>query len=490
MVGSARSRGPTADVRSDYCAAQVRHRRRGRDTVARTLIGPPAASSRDLAGPGGHRAEEHFFAACTIRTALALILEANEQSPADPNHDYLEGLAHYRLGNFAQALAAAQRLQERITAQQRSPLADDLTVLALAQQAAGQRDEALKTLEMARVCHSHNETAWQKLLAEAEEKLAIPKANDNPDQWTGRRFMPRSGARITDERGARVSEWPLPIVVTRIAGDRLGFGKSFVARTEVVPLEEATRYYTSVLENGISNASAYNNRGVAWRTMGEPDKAIADYTAAIRANPTKAMNYANRARCYAFDKEEYDQALADFDEAIRLQPDSAPYHEARGNVLRRQGKWDEALKSFDEAIRLEPDLGYAYCARAYVWSAKGDRDRMLHDLDEGVRRSADNADAWGSRAWLLATSPIAEHRDGQQAVAAATKACELHAWNSSQDLDTLAAAYAEAGNFAEAIHWAEKAVSLATKIDRGEMESRLALYREGKPFRMTYKAAD
>src|SRR4029079_19560538 len=138
----------------------------------------------------------------------------------------------YRLGNFAQALAAAQRLRERITAQQRSPLADDLTVLALAQQAAGQRDEALKSLEMARICHSYNETAWQKLLAEAEKKLAIPKANENPDQWTGRRFMPRNAAGITGERGARVSEWPLPIIVTRIAGDRLGFGKSFVARTE------------------------------------------------------------------------------------------------------------------------------------------------------------------------------------------------------------------------------------------------------------------
>ncbi len=84
---------------------------------------------------------------------------------------------------------------------------------------------------------------------------------------------------------------------------------------------------------------------------------------------------------------------------------------------------------------------------------------------------------------LLTTSPIAEHRDGTQAIAAATKACELSIWKNARNLETLAAAYAETGNFTEAIKWQDKSLEIATKIQRTDFESCLALYREGKPYR-------
>ena len=70
---------------------------------------------------------------------------------------------------------------------------------------------------------------------------------------------------------------------------------------------------------------------------------------------------------------------------------------------------------------------------------------------------------------------------------AATKACELTLWNEPPLLDTLAAAHAEVGNFAEAVKWAEKAVALAKKSKRAEFESRLQLYREGKPYHQMAK---
>ena len=89
-----------------------------------------------------------------------------------------------------------------------------------------------------------------------------------------------------------------------------------------------------------------------------------------------------------------------------------------------------------------------------------------------------------NRAWLWATCPAAKYRDGKRAVASATRACELRGWKDPYGLDTLAAAYAEAGDFAKAVVYQR----VANDLYQGEQarrkgEERLALYKEGKPYR-------
>ena len=139
----------------------------------------------------------------------------------------MEGLSHYRLGDFAAALSAALSAQLRIKAESRAPRAENIIVLAMAQHEMGQREEALKTLDEARLCHSHLEMTRRNLLAEAEEKLAIPLAADNPDGWIGRRYMPRDMARITEEAGRPALDLSMPLLITRVEGDRLGFGSDY-----------------------------------------------------------------------------------------------------------------------------------------------------------------------------------------------------------------------------------------------------------------------
>ena len=90
-------------------------------------------------------------------------------------------------------------------------------------------------------------------------------------------------------------------------------------------------------------------------------------------------------------------------------------------------------------------------------------------------------------AWLQATSPRAELRDGAKAIDNATKACELTEWKKAIYVDTLAAAYAEAGDFDSAVKWQKKAVDLlpedVSAESRVDYESRLKLYKSGKPYR-------
>jgi protein O-mannosyl-transferase len=127
---------------------------------------------------------------------------------------------------------------------------------------------------------------------------------------------------------------------------------------------------------------------------------------------------------------------------------SATAHGGLGLVRFGQGRYEEAKAHFDEAIRFDPF----------------------------------DPSAYNNRASLLATCPEAKYRDGKQAVAAATRACELTAWSQPFLLDTLAAAHAEAGDFAAAVAWQEKAIGLLPDgVRKDDYRTRLVLYRAGKP---------
>jgi hypothetical protein len=120
------------------------------------------------------------------------------------------------------------------------------------------------------------------------------------------------------------------------------------------------------------------------------------------------------------------------------------------------------------------------------WSNWGDYVRYHTDYDELIRRYPDLYWAHERKAWILATSPDATYRDGRLAVAAATHASELTNWKDGQVLSTLAAAYAEIGDFASAVLWQERALERVA-AQGGSLKSeqdRLSLYKFARPFRM------
>jgi hypothetical protein len=85
---------------------------------------------------------------------------------------------------------------------------------------------------------------------------------------------------------------------------------------------------------------------------------------------------------------------------------------------------------------------------------------------------------------ILAACPEAKCRDGKKAVEAATRACELTEWKKADCLDTLAAAYAESGDFNAAVMWERKAIAIvADERNKDAFRSRVALYQARKPYR-------
>ncbi len=414
--------------------------------------------------------------------ALGYLDEASKLEPLIPETLFLRARLHGELRQWSDALDALTQSSELHAKESLSPPSEEWALLALVHSKLGHRDEALQSLEQAKVSVNLNEADWQSILAMAEKQMGIPQASDQPEQWIGKKFMPRKSATTRTSSGRVASEQTLPYTIVRVEGNNLWTSKGMIHRSQVVPVESAAEYYTNVLARTPKDIGMLNNRGIARRVMSESELAVEDYTAVIELGPN-ATAYGNRGRVYSYDLEELDKALADYDQALQLDPRNANNHYHRASLLRRQGRLDDALKSFETAIGLAPQQGVYLTSRAYVWAAQGDRDRMMQDLDEGARISPDDDLVWAIRAWLLATTPGEALRDGQQAVAAATKACELSHWTRTSVLDTLAAAHAEIGDFSKAIEWEEKVIALTPASKRPEYEERLKLYREGKPFR-------
>ena len=192
---------------------------------------------------------------------------------------------------------------------------------------------------------------------------------------------------------------------------------------------------------------------------------------------------------YAQSNSRYKSRLARLDEAVRLEPRFTAAHIARGKIYDSVGDRERALADYNQAIRSSPEDANAYYGRATVYAALGEEKRAIADFDRSLDLSPAR-DAYNDLAWLLATSPNAALRDGLRAVRLARKACELSKWKSPAELDTLAAAYAEIGDFAEAVRWQQKALELfKSKNKSGDgAHERLRRYEAHKPYRQAWLA--
>ncbi len=231
-------------------------------------------------------------------------------------------------------------------------------------------------------------------------------------------------------------------------------------------------------------AHAFRDRGRAYERKGEYDKAIMDYNHTTRIEPKNVQAYRDRGRVYRRTGD-YDKALKEYDLATRLAPGFAHSFRERGRVYRRMGLYDRAIEDYDQAIRLKPGLASAFYRRGLAHGKKGRYDRAIQDYDQAIRLKPGSAQGYNELAWLLATAKVAQYRDGRRAVELARKAVSLK--DTANHRDTMAAAYAEAGRFDDAARELEHAISLLrstgikNKIE--DFQSRLDLYRSGRPYR-------
>jgi tetratricopeptide (TPR) repeat protein len=236
--------------------------------------------------------------------------------------------------------------------------------------------------------------------------------------------------------------------------------------------------------------NGYNERGIIYRRTGKLDQAISSFDTAIHLNPNFARAYNNRANAYS-DKKDYNQAIRDYSEAIRRQDRTmqSDFYLNRAQTYREMGALDKASADCDQAIRINPTYGRGYMERGNVYSAKGNYSRAASDFENATRLSPKDVYVIANFSWFQATCPNASLRNGKQALEKSKKACELTHWQDHHPVDNLAAAYAEVGDFDNAIKYETQALNKKgiNEATRKEMQERLELYRQHKPYRQESK---
>jgi tetratricopeptide (TPR) repeat protein len=158
-----------------------------------------------------------------------------------------------------------------------------------------------------------------------------------------------------------------------------------LAYSEARENNRAIQDFTQAIRLDPDYAPAYNDRGVAYKDIGEFDRAIEDYTHAIGMYPRYAKAFANRGIAYK-NKGENGHAIEDYTRAITLDPKFAPAYNNRGVAYNSQGDHVRAIEDFNQAIMLNPEYTMAYYNRGLAFKANGDNDRALTDFSRACDR--------------------------------------------------------------------------------------------------------
>jgi tetratricopeptide (TPR) repeat protein len=250
-------------------------------------------------------------------------------------------------------------------------------------------------------------------------------------------------------------------------------------------LDTALRDYDEAIRLDPRNAGAHVNRAVVLTKRNERAAASKAYDEAIRLNPKQWQAYFDRAANLR-DEGQPAKAIADLTEVIKLNPQFVGAYVNRAAIYISQGELEKAITDCNTAIEFDPNVIQSYLIRVTAYQQKKDYAKASSDL-EAILRLRPKKTEWAlnSLAWLRATCPEATMRDGAKAVELATQACELSRWKNWTIIDTLAAAYAEVGDFERAIKYQKDALLINGASDdiHTGMQKRLDLYNQHKPYR-------
>jgi tetratricopeptide (TPR) repeat protein len=185
------------------------------------------------------------------------------------------------------------------------------------------------------------------------------------------------------------------------------------------------------------------------------------------------------------------EAIGYYEQALRINPHFAAAHKGLGVALARTGNQSEAAWHYEEALRFKPDDAETHSYLGLALKRLGKIPEATWQYEEALRIDPNYLEAGNNLAWLLATQAPAEGGDPVRAVALAERTCKATDNRVASYLDTLAAGYAAAGRFDDAIGTAQKAVELAHSGNQSNLvkkiEGRVQLYRAGRAY---YQSTD
>ncbi|QDV44805.1 tetratricopeptide repeat protein [Stieleria neptunia] len=272
----------------------------------------------------------------------------------------------------------------------------------------------------------------------------------------------------------------------------------------------------------------YRMRAILYRMQLKEEEALADLNKALAMQPQDPISLLQRAEI-SVARNNLQAAKDDLRAAERIAPGVAAAEQAifvRCLIAIEEGRMADAINEMKTLIDRDPtndgrklQLANLYLqderprqaievlsaildrdptnvsvlrSRADAYLSVGDHDKAIEDYERAIKVAGDdstNFDLSGilnNLAWVLATSPQDSVRDGARSVELGERAVELTDGQEPHILSTLAAGYAEMGNFEKAIEWSSKAVDVGKAQEHEQLEQleeELEQYRAGKPWR-------
>ncbi len=230
------------------------------------------------------------------------------------------------------------------------------------------------------------------------------------------------------------------------------------------------------------------------------DRANHDISTALLVEPNNIEAVLWRAIIAGADKR-YSDAIADMEMLVRADPSNEAWIMQLASYYQLDDRPRKAIQLLDELIKQKPDAWRAYRLRGDAKLAISEHVSAIEDYekaielleierrelgDQAVESDADYSGLLNNLSWVLSTSPNEELRDGERALELALKAAEVSKYEAPHILSTLAAAYAELGDFENARKWSAKAVELGEKEGNEQLEQlkqELESYKQNQPWR-------
>jgi tetratricopeptide (TPR) repeat protein len=255
-------------------------------------------------------------------------------------------------------------------------------------------------------------------------------------------------------------------------------------------LDDGIAQYRAALQMQPDSWDAEYNLGTALVTKGEVDEAILHCERAVAMQPNDPDSQVSLGNAL-LQKQRIDEAIVHYQSALAIRPDYFLAHYGLGRAFLEKGEADTAIQHCRTALLIRPDDADCHTVLAVALDEKGETAEAIHHYEKALVIFPKSISALTNVAWLRATSSTEGLRNGDEAVKLAGQANELSGGTNAVVLRTLAAAYAETGQFGKAIESGRTALQLArVHGDQSlavELEQQIAVYELRLPYRETRK---
>ncbi len=247
--------------------------------------------------------------------------------------------------------------------------------------------------------------------------------------------------------------------------------------------EAAVEDVSRAIELDPRNLEALRIRANALYSLKKYDDALADVEKILVFQPQSVNAIYLRSFIYAA-MENYEPAIEDMQFLVAGIPDEPMFKNSLAMLYNSADKPRKAIRLYNELLEDDPDDRSALRGRGDARLSTGEHQLAVEDYERAMELDAEDDGVLNNLAWVLSTSPDDAVRDGKRAVELSLKAAELTDWQAAHILSTLAASYAETGDFENAVKWSEKSVELAEPgRQHDDLSKELETFKRGEPWR-------